>query len=94
MKTSLKIARNAAKKTNCREFYFNDYEIAHYLEDKFHDDDLIDIYNRLVGGESVLIKEVCGEYNSLNLCCNYLELYITIGEDTYLLYSQYDESCK
>lgn len=91
---ALKIARNAARKTNGKKFYFNDNEVAYCLEDKFHDDDLMNIYNRLAGGEFAIIKEICGEYNSLNLCCSYLELYITIGEDTYLLYSQYDESCK
>ena len=32
---SLEIARNAQGKTNCREFYFNDYEIAEYIEDTF-----------------------------------------------------------
>lgn len=93
--TALEIAKNAARKTNCREFYFDDNEVAHYLEDKFHDDDLIDIYNRLEGGEFVLIKEICGEHLTSNICCNYLELYITIGEgtkqSTYLLYSQYNQ---
>ena len=91
---ALEIVENAARKTNGKKFYFSNDEVAHYLEDKFHDYDLINIYNRLSGGEFAIIKEFCGECSSLNLCCSYLELYITIGEDTYLLYSQYDESCK
>lgn len=92
---SLEIARNAARKTNCREFYFNDYEIAGYIEDTFSEEDILDIYNRLENGEFVLIKEVCGEHLTPNVCCNYLELYITVGEGaeqcTYLLYSQYNQ---
>ena len=95
-RTALKIARNAIRKTNCREFYFNDYEIAGYIEETFNERDILDIYNRLENGEFVLINEVCGEHLTSNICCNYLELYITIGakQRTYLLYSRYDEYCK
>ena len=102
-RTALKIAENAIRRTNwegssdCREFYFNDYEVAQYIEDTFYDEDILDIYNRLENGEFVLIKELCNEYlnSSFNTCGNYFELYITIGkyaeEVTYCLYSQYDQ---
>ena len=101
---ALEIAKNAIRRTNwegssdCREeFYFNDYEVAEYIEDTFYERDILDIYNRLENGEFVLIKELSNEYlnSSFNNCGSYFELYITIGEgkeqSTYLLYSQYDK---
>lgn len=100
---AIKIAKNAIRRTNwegssdCREFYFNDYEVAEYIEDTFYERDILDIYRRLEEGEFVLIKELCNEYlnSSFNNCGSYFELYITIGEgeeqSTYLLYSQYDK---
>ena len=88
---ALEIVKNATRKTNGKKFYFNDNKVAYYLNNKFYDDDLMNIYNRLSDGEPAIIKEICGEHLTSNICCNYLELYITIREDTYLLYSQYDE---
>ena len=100
---ALEIAKNAIRRTNwegssdCREFYFNDYEVAEYIEDTFYEEDILDIYNRLEDGEFILIKELCNEYlnSSFNTCGNYFELYITIGkgaeEFTYLLHSQYSQ---
>lgn len=100
---ALEIARNAIRRTNwegssdCREYYFSDDEVAQYLIDTFYEEDILDIYNRLEGGEFVLIKELCNEYlnSSFNSCGSYFELYITIGkyaeEVTYCLHSQYDQ---
>ena len=102
-RTALEIARNAIRRTNwegsseCREFYFNDCEVAQFIIDNFYDKDILDIYKRCMNGEFILIKELCNEYlnSSFNNCGSYFELYLTIGEGeeqlTYLLYTQYDQ---